>query len=67
MLVSLISEIVDVVSHFSAGIGRTGTFVCLDYLYDQGCAEQEVNINRCVKNMRAQRTNLVQTKVLIIV
>ncbi|XP_052804107.1 receptor-type tyrosine-protein phosphatase alpha-like [Mya arenaria] len=48
--------------HCSAGIGRTGTFIALDYLHDQGKTEGSVNIPRAVDALREQRISLVQTK-----
>ncbi|XP_052249615.1 receptor-type tyrosine-protein phosphatase T-like [Dreissena polymorpha] len=47
--------------HCSAGVGRTGTFIAMDYLYDQGKETGNIDIPQCVTNLRAQRVNTVQT------
>ncbi|XP_052795717.1 receptor-type tyrosine-protein phosphatase kappa-like isoform X2 [Mya arenaria] len=47
--------------HCSAGVGRTGTFIAMDVLYEAGKALGTVNIFECVKNLRDQRVNMVQT------
>ncbi|KAK3607672.1 hypothetical protein CHS0354_010660, partial [Potamilus streckersoni] len=49
------------VVHCSAGIGRTGTFLALDYLVDEGKELSYINIFRGVETLRQQRVNLVQT------
>ncbi|KAL3876444.1 hypothetical protein ACJMK2_034289 [Sinanodonta woodiana] len=49
--------------HCSAGIGRTGTYIALDYLAEQGKEKQYVHIFPCVAQLRRQRVNLVQTEV----
>ncbi|ELU04626.1 hypothetical protein CAPTEDRAFT_173573 [Capitella teleta] len=49
------------VIHCSAGVGRTGTFLALDFLLDQAKAEQQVDIYGCVRKMRKKRVNMVQT------
>ncbi|KAL5013631.1 hypothetical protein ScPMuIL_007901, partial [Solemya velum] len=51
-----------VVVHCSAGIGRTGTFLALDYLVDEARANNYVQIVGCVQNLRFQRVNMVQTE-----
>ena len=49
--------------YFSAGIGRTGTFIALDYLLRQAHSESHVDVYRTVIDMRYQRVNFVQTDV----
>ena len=49
----------------SAGVGRTGTFLALDYLLDQAKAEQLVDILFCVNLLRERRIKMVQTLVCI--
>ncbi|XP_041347942.1 receptor-type tyrosine-protein phosphatase epsilon-like [Gigantopelta aegis] len=50
-----------VVVHCSAGIGRTGTFIGLDYLVNEAKDTNVVNIFVCVRTMRDNRVNMVQT------
>ncbi|WAR06159.1 PTPRG-like protein [Mya arenaria] len=45
-----------------AGVGRTGTFIALDYLYDQGKVDEKLNFPETVNVLREQRVSLVQTK-----
>ncbi|XP_053384852.1 receptor-type tyrosine-protein phosphatase kappa-like [Mercenaria mercenaria] len=47
--------------HCSAGVGRTGTYIALDILIEQGQHENGVEIFSCVRNLREQRVNMVQT------
>ena len=49
--------------YFSAGIGRTGTFIALDMLTFEGENRGSVDIFDCVAALRSQRCNMVQTKV----
>ncbi|XP_052279226.1 uncharacterized protein LOC127877412 isoform X4 [Dreissena polymorpha] len=49
------------VVHCSAGVGRTGTFIAMDILIDEGQARQTVDIYACVTKLRQQRVNMVQT------
>ncbi|KAK3600515.1 hypothetical protein CHS0354_028715 [Potamilus streckersoni] len=51
-----------VLVHCSAGVGRTGTFIALDYLYDEGKHTGSVNVFACICELRKQRVNMVQTK-----
>ncbi|KAH3833976.1 hypothetical protein DPMN_107294 [Dreissena polymorpha] len=49
------------VVHCSAGVGRTGTFIAMDILIDEGQDRQTVDIYACVTKLRQQRVNMVQT------
>ncbi|KAL3878265.1 hypothetical protein ACJMK2_030630 [Sinanodonta woodiana] len=44
-----------------AGIGRTGTYLALDYLYSEGQATGSICVFDCINNMRRQRVGMVQT------
>uniref|UniRef100_A0A8W8MP08 Uncharacterized protein n=1 Tax=Magallana gigas TaxID=29159 RepID=A0A8W8MP08_MAGGI len=47
--------------HCSAGIGRTGTYIAIDVLYEAGKIDKKINIAEYVKKMRQNRMNMVQT------
>ena len=49
--------------HCSAGIGRTGTFITLDMMMQQMNAEDTLSVHQCVRHLRTQRMNMVQTLV----
>ncbi|XP_076077504.1 uncharacterized protein LOC143047985 isoform X3 [Mytilus galloprovincialis] len=49
------------VVHCSAGVGRTGTFLALDALYEHGNATGFVNIMEYTHMMRQDRMNMIQT------
>lgn len=51
---------------FSAGVGRTGTFIALDYLVDRANSEGRVDVYSLVEEMRSRRPCMVQTEVLSI-
>ncbi|XP_056002719.1 receptor-type tyrosine-protein phosphatase mu-like isoform X1 [Ostrea edulis] len=47
--------------HCSAGVGRTGTFIALDTLLEEGRRSGEVDVLEFVKSMREDRMTMVQT------
>ncbi|XP_052065715.1 receptor-type tyrosine-protein phosphatase gamma-like [Mytilus californianus] len=47
--------------HCSAGIGRTGTYIGLDALYEEGRDTGFVDVVKFVEKMRYSRMNMVQT------
>ncbi|KAJ8316207.1 hypothetical protein KUTeg_006221, partial [Tegillarca granosa] len=47
---------------YSAGIGRTGTFIALNALYLHGLTTGKVDVFNYVMSMRNNRMNMVQTK-----
>ena len=46
-------------------MGRTGTFIALDYLLEQAAAEDIVDVYGIVCQMRLARVNMIQTVVCI--
>lgn len=48
---------------FSAGVGRTGTFIAIDALYEHGKKVNYVNVMEYVQMMRKDRMNMIQTPV----
>ncbi|XP_062582644.1 receptor-type tyrosine-protein phosphatase alpha-like isoform X2 [Saccostrea cucullata] len=50
-----------IVIHCSAGIGRTGTFIALDYLLEEGAAEHTIDVKGYIASLRHQRGKSVQT------
>ncbi len=52
-----------VLVHCSAGVGRTGTFITLDYMLERIKNENNINIFEFVNDLRRQRVWMVQTMV----
>lgn len=50
-------------SIFSAGVGRTGTYITLDTMLERMQHVDNVNVYECVKNLRSKRVFMVQTQV----
>ncbi|OPL33901.1 hypothetical protein AM593_10592, partial [Mytilus galloprovincialis] len=47
--------------HYSAGIGRTGTFIAIDSLYQHGKLVGYIDVKEYVQIMRKDRMNMIQT------
>lgn len=45
---------------FSAGIGRTGTYIALDALYREGERTGKINVPMYIRTMRKDRMNMIQ-------
>ncbi|KAM7421899.1 hypothetical protein PAMA_010120 [Pampus argenteus] len=54
-------------SYDSAGAGRTGCFIAVDIMLDMAENEGVVDIFNCIRELRSQRVNMVQTETLNIV
>ena len=50
-------------TYYSAGIGRTGTYIALDALLEEGRTTGYVNIAKFLMKMRYRRMNMIQTPV----
>ncbi len=57
------SKVDQVLVHCSAGVGRTGTFITLDYMLERIKNENNINIFEFVNDLRRQRVWMVQTMV----
>ena len=49
--------------HYSAGVGRTGTFIAVDIALEQAFKEGVVDIAGIINRLREQRMQMVQTAV----
>nr|XP_039263036.1 uncharacterized protein LOC120339059 isoform X1 [Styela clava] len=51
-----------IIVHCSAGVGRTGTFICIDAMMDMISRENKIDVFACCSQMRQQRPEMVQTE-----
>uniref|UniRef100_A0A3Q2Z9V2 Protein tyrosine phosphatase non-receptor type 20 n=1 Tax=Hippocampus comes TaxID=109280 RepID=A0A3Q2Z9V2_HIPCM len=51
-----------IVTHCSAGIGRSGTLICIDVVLGLISKDADFDISDVVRNMRLQRKGMVQTE-----
>ncbi|CAD6200069.1 unnamed protein product, partial [Caenorhabditis auriculariae] len=51
-----------IISHCSAGIGRTGAFIVIDCMLERLRYDNTVDIYGCVTHLRSQRSYMVQTE-----
>ena len=58
-----IKNCVEFQCNFSDGVGRTGTFIAVDYMLQQGPTQRFMTIPKLVYEFRRQRINMVQTLV----
>ncbi|XP_055956268.1 receptor-type tyrosine-protein phosphatase kappa [Patella vulgata] len=61
VLTSNTAHLGPMVIHCSAGIGRTGTFIAIDFLIEEAKATGSVDMYECVKQLRYERVSMVQT------
>eukprot|EP00729_Bicosta_minor_P009527 gene9527-17272_t len=59
---SLDTPAAPLVVHCSAGVGRSGCFIGLDYVVDQMQGQGGVDVLGCVREMRAHRNYMVQAQ-----
>nr|XP_039259063.1 receptor-type tyrosine-protein phosphatase alpha-like [Styela clava] len=50
-----------IVVHCSAGAGRTGAFIALDFLLQESESLRSVDVYNCILKLREQRVDMVQT------
>lgn len=52
-----------ILTHCSAGVGRTGTFILLDSMLERLLVEDTLNVYEFLRQMRSKRVFMVQTVV----
>ena len=62
-LMTINKDVFYVCFFFSAGVGRTGSFIAIDSLMEQMETEKAVDVYGFVARMRKQRNYMVQTQV----
>ena len=65
MMIQIISLVI-ISAHYyacSAGVGRTGTFICIDNVLEQVKKVKVVDIAGAINKLRHQRMKMVQTPV----
>ncbi|XP_036370698.1 receptor-type tyrosine-protein phosphatase T-like [Octopus sinensis] len=50
------------VVHCSAGVGRTGSYICIDILLNEMLNNEAVDVLACIKKLREDRMHLVQKR-----
>ena len=55
--------IINGINYFSAGVGRTGTYIALDALYHEGQNNGKINVPMYVNTLRKDRMNMIQGEV----
>ena len=58
---------IELFSLFSAGVGRTGTFIVIDVMLQKLDNNEPLDIMNYVCRMRAQRGSMVQTSVSLLI
>ena len=51
-----------IITHCSAGVGRTGAFIVVDCMLERIANDNTVDIYDCVKKLRSQRMYMVQVR-----
>ncbi|XP_014780728.2 receptor-type tyrosine-protein phosphatase alpha [Octopus bimaculoides] len=51
------------VVHCSAGVGRTGTYICIDILLNEMLTGESVDVLACVTKLREERMHMVQKRI----
>ena len=55
-----------ILTHCSAGVGRTGTFILLDSMLERLLVEDTINVYEFLRQMRSKRVFMVQTMVSVL-